>query len=128
MQEMYLESVTESTSVHNTKTATVNAKLDALCSHEVLAVSQPPAAYPVPKEHAPPKDLSAAIAEIAQLRSKLVDCQQRRDSAQNERDALRKQAEGAKVCCTPRRIFVSHATYHGMSVESTSGRLSALSP
>jgi hypothetical protein len=113
VQEMYLQSVTEGTSLHQVKAAEVSAKLDALFSTEVLAVTQPPAAFPVPAERPPPQDLAVGINEIADLRRRLHDAQTQRDAALRERDELSTKLEASEVRATQTKIIVAEPWLHG---------------
>jgi hypothetical protein len=94
---MYLQAVNEGQNRHQVQTAELNAKLDALATTEVLAVSRPPASFPIPAAHPDPKSVGHAVAEIAELRRHLVDTQQRLEDTLRGRDDLSSKLTSAEV-------------------------------
>ena len=101
VQEMYLQSVSDGESIQHRQAAALNAKLDALATTEVLAISRPPASFPLPSPHADPASITHAVKEIEALRRQLADAQQQLATARRERDSRSKQLDSAEVrsCC-----------------------------
>lgn len=101
VQEMYLQSVNESQNMHQVQTAELNAKLDAIATTEVLAVSRPPASFPLPTPHPDPKNVGHAVAEITDLRRGLVDTRQQLEDTLRARDNLSSKLTNSEVCDAP---------------------------
>jgi hypothetical protein len=96
---MYLQSVDDNGSLHRTKAAQLNAKLDELATTEVLALCRPPASFPLPTSHADTQ--SKAASSIPALRRELAFKQQALDDALRAQDAVSEKLECSEVStCT----------------------------
>ena len=96
---MYLQSVSGNESLQQRQTVAINKKLDALATTELLAISRPPASFPLPSAQPQPKSISQAVKEINELQRQLGEVRKELASAQRDRDANAKQLDNADVCC-----------------------------
>jgi hypothetical protein len=98
VQTMYLQSVDDIQSLHRTRSAQLNAKLDELATTEVLALSRPPASFPLPESHADTQGQTAS--SLTALRRELAFKQQALDDALRARDEAAEKLECSEVCLT----------------------------
>lgn len=98
VQDLYVESFVDQDSLHSTRQSALNAKLEALATPEVLAITRPPATFPVPVPHEQQCSNPSAL-QVERLRRHLVSVQTTLSSVVKERDSLAEQSEDSQVSC-----------------------------
>ena len=96
VQDLYVESFVDQDSLHCTRQSALNAKLEALATPEVLAITRPPATFPVPVPHEQQASNPSALL-VEMLRRHLVSVQTSLSSAEKERDSLAEQLDDIQV-------------------------------
>jgi hypothetical protein len=81
--------------MHKTRSAQLNAKLDELATTEVLALSRPPASFPLPESHGDTQ--GQAASSVTALRRELAFKQQALDDALRARDEAAEKLECSEV-------------------------------
>ena len=102
VQDLYVESFVDQDSLHSTRQSALNAKLEALATPEVLAITRPPATFPVPVPHEQQASNPSAL-QVERLRRHLVSVQTSLASAVKERDSLAERLEDSQV-----RFYAHH--------------------
>jgi hypothetical protein len=93
-----VESFLDHNSLQFTHQETLNAKLDELATPEVLAITRPPAAFPVPVPHHEQKATRATTVEVERLRRHLLSSQSTLTTALKERDTLTAKLQESQAC------------------------------
>lgn len=97
VQDLYVESFVDQDSLQSTRQSALNAKLEALATPEVLAITRPPATFPVPVPHEQQSSNPSAL-QVARLRRHLVSVQTSLSSTVKEKESLAEQLDDCQVC------------------------------
>lgn len=100
MQDLYVESFIDQNSLHMTQQESLNAKLDALATPEVLAITRPPAAFPVPVPCQEQKATRATVVEVERLRRHLLSVESTLTTTLKERDVLAAKLQESQARCS----------------------------
>jgi hypothetical protein len=98
VQGLYVESFVDQDSLHSTRQSALNAKLEALATPEVLAITRPPVTFPVPIPHEH-QCIKPSVLQVDKLRRHLVSAQTTLSNVVKERDNLAAQLEDCQVSC-----------------------------